>query len=217
MNKKTIEALNGSISKWKKVVDGTGKEDGAKNCPLCNMFLREFMCDGCPVKEFTGKVGCNNTPYTEWVSVVPDRTPKTPEHYRIAQKEVDFLKSLLPKKEIGEKKMELKIEKDKVEKLAKQKPEMRDGLKILFPEVFVEEILIFKCGDLFSNCGYNMLVQVGSGIYNFINLENGNRWYNNGRVFWEHDSVATNIKIKKSTLKELGFVPIDKKIMVVDK
>jgi hypothetical protein len=43
MDEKTLEALKGSIRKWEAIVDGTGEDDGADNCPLCHMFARPFL------------------------------------------------------------------------------------------------------------------------------------------------------------------------------
>jgi len=118
MNKKTLKALKDSIKKWKKIIDGTGGDEGSWNCPLCKIFDGSFwlwkrrnrnwrnqkwnLCVGCPVKEKTGLVNCYGSPYDEWV-----------EHHQkshnwwlpfsvecevckeIAIKELEFLKSLL--------------------------------------------------------------------------------------------------------------------------
>lgn len=92
MTKKTLKALRGSIQKWEKIVEGTGVDQGVYNCPLCQLFYR-LDCKGCPVFERTGYPFCDKTPYREW------EDDCTPELKKLAQAEVDFLKSLLPKEE----------------------------------------------------------------------------------------------------------------------
>jgi len=49
MNKETLEALKGSIEKWKKIATGKGVDEGWKNCPLCRLFIIDG-CRNCPVK-----------------------------------------------------------------------------------------------------------------------------------------------------------------------
>lgn len=95
MDADTLKALQGSIEKWEAIVAGTGEDKGAKNCPLCQMFHPDYVepetfaesCNGCPVKDRTKQDGCNGSPYMEFCE---DATTEN------AQKELDFLKSLLP-------------------------------------------------------------------------------------------------------------------------
>lgn len=89
MDAKTFEALKGSIQKWERIVEGTGRNYGAVDCPLCELFNRyeHDLCAGCPVSESTGRLGCGGTPYENY------RVTGTTE---AAQAELDFLKSLLP-------------------------------------------------------------------------------------------------------------------------
>lgn len=104
MDAKTAEALEGSIKKWEAIVEGTGADQGPHNCPLCQMFFNNVDCEGCPVREATGKPVCNDTPYTLFskprkhdatceynVHCQPCTCAYGKEH---AQAEVDFLKSL---------------------------------------------------------------------------------------------------------------------------
>jgi hypothetical protein len=105
MNKKTLKALHGSIKKWKSIVDGSGEDRGAKNCPLCRLFLNENECKGCPVFERTGYACCDETPFREWseyISSSMENKVFDEESKRLAQNELDFLKSLLPKKQNNE-------------------------------------------------------------------------------------------------------------------
>jgi hypothetical protein len=93
MDEQTLFALKGSIAKWESIVAGTGTNEGTENCPLCHLFHSNYAaidkncCDGCPVFAKTGRRACMGTPYIEY-----DDNP-TKEN---AQREVDFLKSLLP-------------------------------------------------------------------------------------------------------------------------
>ena len=105
MNKKTLEALLGAIEKWEKIAEGKGIDEGTENCPLCKMFATgEMGCPGCPVSIRTGASGCNYTPYADWVihhKTAHDKfnTPYAAECEdckRLARKEVEFLRSLLP-------------------------------------------------------------------------------------------------------------------------
>jgi len=64
MNKKTLNALKGSIRKWEKIVNGTGVDFGDANCPLCKLFL---VCEDCPIFLKTGQDGCKGTPYEAWL------------------------------------------------------------------------------------------------------------------------------------------------------
>lgn len=109
MEQRALKALKGSIRKWEKIVAGTGRDKGGDNCPLClefnDRFSQEPVCEGCPVYEKTGKTLCDNSPYDEWLRLVhaPQRQQnpggfkvENAKEKRAAQKELDFLRSLLP-------------------------------------------------------------------------------------------------------------------------
>jgi len=113
MDAKTREALRKSIEKWEAIARGEREDGGAEDCALCGLFEVDFeipsLCSGCPVAERTGKGGCAGTPYEEWAAhhyekhrrtayTLP-RKPLCEECRRIAQREVDFLRSLLPEEE----------------------------------------------------------------------------------------------------------------------
>lgn len=102
MDAKTLEALKGSIEKWEKIVTGKGIDLGSANCPLCMIFL-EDRCAGCPVAEKNGTDSCEKSPYISWYEHgnwehEQNRhiEPGCSECTRLAQAELDFLKSLLP-------------------------------------------------------------------------------------------------------------------------
>ena len=61
------KALRGSIGKWVKIVNGTGEDEGAANCPCCQIWLGDDeSCEGCPIKKFTGQPRCHDTPYISY-------------------------------------------------------------------------------------------------------------------------------------------------------
>ena len=105
-SKRKLKALEGSIEKWEKIVDGTGVDDRDGNCPLCKLYPG---CKPCPVAQTAHFTGCNDTPFIKWCKHHVEKHP-TEEWYpplkvecptckRLAQKELDFLKSILPKEE----------------------------------------------------------------------------------------------------------------------
>lgn len=99
MDDKTLDALRGSIAKWVAIRDGTGKDDGVKNCPLCAVFLPNLTrtpCNGCPVAERTGRISCCGSPYHAWDYLSSGPSVKTEADRALAQAELDFLRSLLP-------------------------------------------------------------------------------------------------------------------------
>lgn len=102
MDDLTLEALRGSIAKWEAIVAGTGADRGWRNCPLCTAFLDE-SCRNCPVSVAVGNKFCDGTPYEKWATsehVKDDADgggfPINAEGRRLAQAELDFLRSLLP-------------------------------------------------------------------------------------------------------------------------
>jgi len=110
MKEETLNALKKSIVKWERIAKSTKELDkGIVNCALCNLF-NAGGCGGCPVYEKTKKKYCRDTPYTEWSDHVIDdnysfsyvgaglrRKPGCRECLRLVRKELNFLKSLLPK------------------------------------------------------------------------------------------------------------------------
>lgn len=92
MNKRTLTALQGSIKKWEGILEGTVKDKGTDNCPLCQKFY-DKLCEGCPVSSFTGEKYCYDTPYEDWSKTSEDISD--PEA-RAAAAELAFLRSLLP-------------------------------------------------------------------------------------------------------------------------
>jgi len=116
MDKETLEALEGSIEKWEKIVAEKGKDLGSLNCALCGVFItKDKRCVGCPVYMKTGEPLCRETPYIDWLKHHAYRhfnvlflsdcslmlTPcvvECPTCKELAEEELNFLKELLPKK-----------------------------------------------------------------------------------------------------------------------
>lgn len=110
----TDKALKGSIKKWQDIIAGNSIDEGARNCPLCELFLyvrEDNECYGCPVAESVDAIGCAETPYVAWVEhqagehrseadFRPDIKffcrPDCQKCLRLAQAELDFLIDLLP-------------------------------------------------------------------------------------------------------------------------
>ena len=107
MDDVTFKALNGSIKKWEKIVTGEEVDKGGYNCPLCQMTRNDENCERCPVYQSGDddmRDECGFTPYTDWGvhhdskhGIGLPRKLLCDTCRKIAQKELDFLKSLLPK------------------------------------------------------------------------------------------------------------------------
>lgn len=104
MDAETLNALQGSIKKWELIVSGEGTDLGSDNCPLCATLA---CCGDCPVDAITHN-GCMGSPYGTWYfhheddhfeeeDVEDERGVLCPTCKELAQAELDFLKSLLPK------------------------------------------------------------------------------------------------------------------------
>ena len=108
MDKTTSDALHKSIIKWTKISKGTGVDKFWENCALCKEFaLDRTLCYGCPVYARTGYKGCKGTPWYVWrdhhwgvhnnYSCKLKKVKGCTECDRLAQKELKFLVSLLPR------------------------------------------------------------------------------------------------------------------------
>ena len=64
----TMDAINGSIAKWRKVVKGGYTENCYNDCPLCHLHNTGMTapCEHCPIKLQTEVEYCCNTPYVGW-------------------------------------------------------------------------------------------------------------------------------------------------------
>ena len=102
MDDLTAEALEAAIRHHKmnlaaKTFDGV--EIGSEDCPLCALFVDD-KCEGCPVKEKTGKALCDGSPFPELSHAAMDwachgNSKENRKTFRAAEKaEIAFLKSL---------------------------------------------------------------------------------------------------------------------------
>ena len=103
MTPKTRKALEGSIRKWERIVAGKGRDLGAENCPLCELFIRNG-CFGCPVSDETHRPSCHNSPYDQWAVLALHDSNQIvagkaigAEALRFAKAELEFLIGLRPK------------------------------------------------------------------------------------------------------------------------
>jgi hypothetical protein len=97
MNSKTRKALMKSIQHWKRLATGKRRRNevvGPQYCALCEMFIENLGCEGCPVQQATGCSSCGETPYREANRHCRDLD--SPVFKEAAAKELKFLKGLLP-------------------------------------------------------------------------------------------------------------------------
>lgn len=106
MDERTLTALKASIKHWEENVAAEAPDDaktGPDHCALCSQFYWDGnRCAGCPVAERVGKPTCRNPEYDKAVGAFMSwsKGKGTREEWRAAaQKELDFLKSLLPEGE----------------------------------------------------------------------------------------------------------------------
>lgn len=111
MDADTRQALEESIEKWEinTTLSFGERRTGRRDCPLCTMFanindLSTKHCKKCPVYQRTGERYCDGSPYEELAVVsydymYGDETADNVEvrWKKVAEKEVEFLKSLRPK------------------------------------------------------------------------------------------------------------------------
>lgn len=112
MNEITLKALKDSIAHWERMFLFTDKEEfkyervGGSFCALCSIHRQ---CQNCPVKIRTKRSACRKTPYTNAhdaysnVFWTPEKSPMRTKFiwnkWRVcALREINFLKSLLPKR-----------------------------------------------------------------------------------------------------------------------
>lgn len=101
MNPTTLQALCESIEHWTRLATGTRKSCefvGVKDCALCQLFYTGYSpnsCVGCPVMQATKQRFCKNSPYKD-ASKASYFGYNSVEFKEAAQRELDFLKSLLP-------------------------------------------------------------------------------------------------------------------------
>lgn len=104
MSPKTLKALKLSIAHWKRLATGTekkGEMPHADDCALCKLFWTDNGCKDCPVAAKTGLNYCIGTPYLAAIKAwrARFRGIEGAIFLAAAQKELEFLESLLPAEE----------------------------------------------------------------------------------------------------------------------
>ena len=97
MNEKTAAALEKSIAKWERNTEIESlayAKIGRGYCDLCQLFFN-INCEGCPVKNRSGKAWCRGTPYRS--AYDKSLSGDLPGFIEAAKAEVKFLKSLRAK------------------------------------------------------------------------------------------------------------------------
>lgn len=106
MSPETEQALLSSIAHWERMRDDrdgcleSKETPHAGSCALCSQFCNHpaAKCDGCPVRERTGFSFCIGSPWQNAsIAFFGDPDFDVGKWQAAAQKEIDFLKSLLPK------------------------------------------------------------------------------------------------------------------------
>ena len=102
MKTETLKALKDSIAHWTRMATGKsklGEIPGPDHCALCVLFNRKpNYCNGCPVAAKTKAASCTWTPYGEAEKEHKNHGKSSPIFKAAAMKELNFLKSLLPRK-----------------------------------------------------------------------------------------------------------------------
>lgn len=77
---------------------------GQERCPLCKKFYNDGDCIECPIKKVTKCANCGRTPYWKiedaFFHYAYANKPVDNKLIKLVKKEVDFLKSLKPKRKI---------------------------------------------------------------------------------------------------------------------
>jgi hypothetical protein len=105
MTPEAKQALEKSIEHWERLAANRrlpGEKVGRDHCNLCILYNYSGSdCEGCPVKEKTGREGCMRTPYDKiaHLNMMTPSSYASQEFLEVAKEELLFLKSLLPKEE----------------------------------------------------------------------------------------------------------------------
>jgi len=104
MTSATCKALKESIAHWERILLGKDVNVGRQSCALCQRFSDHCQTprsrEECPVYEKTGDLFCEASPYRDFMGpwVRTGYLGHTEETIVLAWEELEFLRSLLPKK-----------------------------------------------------------------------------------------------------------------------
>jgi hypothetical protein len=97
------QRIKRSIEKWEFIAClyafgiSVWQDGGRTTCALCMKYDPWVHdCVGCPISSFTGRKGCSDTPYEQFIDVANDAAWT---RLLRASEEVEFLKSLLEKEQ----------------------------------------------------------------------------------------------------------------------
>lgn len=100
MTNTALKALRESIAHWERLASGKLRKYenvGADHCALCLEF-NDGNCGSCPVAQAIGRPQCRDTPFILAFLNRAEFGLDSKEFRAAARKELQFLKSLLPKK-----------------------------------------------------------------------------------------------------------------------
>ena len=100
--KPQVDAIERSIVDWAEITKGK-LDEMEHGCACCDRYAVRKKdggeCNSCPVKLYTGKVECHNTPYYKFMHsfdyMFRDHIVKTKKQKESAQAELTFLKEVL--------------------------------------------------------------------------------------------------------------------------
>lgn len=99
MSKRAERALRASIKHWEIDIKEKKEQVLPDGCALCNLYINN-SCINCPINIACGGEGChNNQPlcdYCDYIHEEPNQIES--RRKKLADKEIEFLESLLPKK-----------------------------------------------------------------------------------------------------------------------
>ncbi len=67
LNEKTKLAMGDTLVMWLKISRGLIRDKGSAQNPLCELFIKNVDCEGCPIKNKTRQSQCMGTPYPNWL------------------------------------------------------------------------------------------------------------------------------------------------------
>ena len=114
MRTEILEALRGTVARWREISEGRQFDGGFDGCPLCSFIdPTRNGCGSCPVKHRTGLDGCHGTPYWDFEHFLithrsdprhfdPEGRPVSSRAKALARIEYEFMEGLLPKPAVAE-------------------------------------------------------------------------------------------------------------------
>jgi len=94
-----LEALEHSINEhWIPMRDDPNcdHEPAPRQCKCCQLWYWEqvFLCEGCPIKEYTGRICCRDTPYPTAFKAWARPNRDEAVWIEAATNEIDFLREV---------------------------------------------------------------------------------------------------------------------------